>query len=364
MPSFIKSNTSVQDFVILFRASFTAVLIALLAALGFSASTGCSGGPGGAGQASLAQSQRGTIYYLDDHLGSAQVVADAATGAIYEYAIYPYGLDGSSSTSTSTSTSTSDPTSTSAFESDYSYTTKERDDETGLIYFGRRYYSPDMGRWITPDPLFLEGPEHLPKMAGEYNLYSYVQNNPISYIDQNGEFACGGFCIAAAAVAAVSVKTAAVVKGVQYLTEYINDAQLGSMAGVNEGLAIGAAVPLGSVVLAGAGASVPTAFAAADALYESASFYGAMKTIEVASQVMSVDKFLQTYRMSEDFLSGYTRADAPSNWMEFVGSARGHGWAINERYGFFEMNNIEISDFYDRPVQLGGNFYIGVANEE
>jgi len=179
MPRFRKSYTSVQDFVILFRASFTAVLIALLAALGFSASTGCSGGPGGAGQASLAQSQRSTIYYLDDHLGSAQVVADAATGAIYEQELYPYGLNDDSSASTLT------------LESDYSYTTKERDDKTGLIYFGRRYYSPAIGRWITPDPLFLEDTELVTKMPREFNLYAYVQNNPVSNLDVDGLITIG-----------------------------------------------------------------------------------------------------------------------------------------------------------------------------
>ncbi|WP_079978072.1 RHS repeat-associated core domain-containing protein [Criblamydia sequanensis] len=29
---------------------------------------------------------------------------------------------------------------------------KHFDEESGLYYFGRRYYQPDIGRWITPDP--------------------------------------------------------------------------------------------------------------------------------------------------------------------------------------------------------------------
>jgi|GEM_PF-6639058 len=169
------------------RALASSLVIALVSAVFSPAVTGCSGGPGAPGQASLSESQKGTIYYIDDHLGSAQVVADAATGAIYEYAIYPYGLDGSPSTSTSTSASTSDSTST--FESDYSYTTKERDDEIGLVYFGKRFYSPEMGRWISPDLLFVEDPKAVSRRPLEGNLYSYLANNPTGFVDRDGEFA-------------------------------------------------------------------------------------------------------------------------------------------------------------------------------
>lgn len=59
------------------------------------------------------------------------------------------------------------------------YSSKRKDPETGLIYFGRRYYAPDIGRWITPDPKgFGDGP----------NLYAYVHNNPLIYVDLFGLF--------------------------------------------------------------------------------------------------------------------------------------------------------------------------------
>jgi hypothetical protein len=45
------------------------------------------------------------------------------------------------------------------------------------VYFGRRYYAPNIGRWITPDPIgFNDGP----------NLYAYVHNNPLTAIDLYG----------------------------------------------------------------------------------------------------------------------------------------------------------------------------------
>ncbi|HEX4030046.1 MAG TPA: RHS repeat-associated core domain-containing protein [Terracidiphilus sp.] len=64
------------------------------------------------------------------------------------------------------------------------YTGKERDSESGLDYFGARYYGSSMGRFMSPDPSGLvfasfANPQSL-------NLYSYVQNNPLSNIDPTG----------------------------------------------------------------------------------------------------------------------------------------------------------------------------------
>lgn len=49
-----------------------------------------------------------------------------------------------------------------------------------LVYFGRRFYSPQLGRWLTPDPAgYTEGP----------NLYAFVLNTPLTKIDLYGLFA-------------------------------------------------------------------------------------------------------------------------------------------------------------------------------
>jgi RHS repeat-associated protein len=65
---------------------------------------------------------------------------------------------------------------------------KERDTETGLDYFGARYYGSTMGRWLSPDwsrraePVpyaRLENPQTL-------NLYSLLENNPVNSIDADG----------------------------------------------------------------------------------------------------------------------------------------------------------------------------------
>jgi RHS repeat-associated protein len=51
--------------------------------------------------------------------------------------------------------------------------------EKGLVYFGRRFYDPSLGRWLTPDPAgFVDG----------LNLYLYVLNSPINRLDLYGLF--------------------------------------------------------------------------------------------------------------------------------------------------------------------------------
>lgn len=63
----------------------------------------------------------------------------------------------------------------------YEFTGKERDVESGLDYFGARYYASTMGRFMSPDTFgeHIEDPQTL-------NRYSYVGNNPLSRTDPDG----------------------------------------------------------------------------------------------------------------------------------------------------------------------------------
>lgn len=57
------------------------------------------------------------------------------------------------------------------------YSSKRVDSETGWVYFGMRYYAPDIGRWTTTDPAgYDDGP----------NLYSYLHHRPLLYTDAYG----------------------------------------------------------------------------------------------------------------------------------------------------------------------------------
>jgi len=62
---------------------------------------------------------------------------------------------------------------------------KERDNETGLDYFLARYYSSTQGRFASTDPIVMEK-RRLGDPQG-INLYAYTRNNPLKYIDPDGE---------------------------------------------------------------------------------------------------------------------------------------------------------------------------------
>ena len=77
---------------------------------------------------------------------------------------------------------------TNNLDNHYKFTDKERDTETGLDYFGARYYSNGLGRFITPD--WAAKPTSVPYAEfgdpQSLNLYSYVRNNPIGRVDPDG----------------------------------------------------------------------------------------------------------------------------------------------------------------------------------
>lgn len=63
-------------------------------------------------------------------------------------------------------------------------TQKERDNETGLDYFGARYLSSIQGRFTGVDPLLESA---VPSLPQSWNRYSYVLNNPLAFTDPTGE---------------------------------------------------------------------------------------------------------------------------------------------------------------------------------
>jgi RHS repeat-associated protein len=61
----------------------------------------------------------------------------------------------------------------------YGFSTKPEDKESGLLYYGFRYYQPETGRWLSRDPI---------GERGGVNLYGFVKNNGVSRIDYLGLF--------------------------------------------------------------------------------------------------------------------------------------------------------------------------------
>lgn len=75
--------------------------------------------------------------------------------------------------------------------SHYKFTGKYRDTESGLDYFGARYYANVMGRFMSPD--WAAKPVTVPYAEfgdpQSLNLYSYVRNSPIARVDADGHMA-------------------------------------------------------------------------------------------------------------------------------------------------------------------------------
>ncbi len=106
-------------------------------------------------------------YQLTNHLGSGVLELDENAQLISYEEYYPYG--GTAYTTGRNQAETS--------LKRYRYSDKERDDETGLYYYGARYYAPWMGRWCSCDPLL---------NIDNINLYLFTLSNPIKNVDIQG----------------------------------------------------------------------------------------------------------------------------------------------------------------------------------
>ena len=132
----------------------------------------------------------GTSYVTADTLGSTRAVTNASGEVKARYDYLPFGEE------------------ISVGRSNYGgsdirqkFTSKERDNETGLDYFDARYYSSTQGRFTSPDE-FTGGPDELFTFAEDasnnptfyadlgnpqsLNKYQYAYNNPLRYVDPDG----------------------------------------------------------------------------------------------------------------------------------------------------------------------------------
>lgn len=132
-----------------------------------------SGNLSGVGSSSTVQ------WLVTDHLGTPRIIVDQ-TGAlanVKRHDYLPFGEElfaGTGGRTTAQGYSPGDGVR-------QQFTMQERDIETGLDYFGARYYSSIQGRFIGSDP-----GKFTPADPQNFNRYSYVQNNPLKFIDPTG----------------------------------------------------------------------------------------------------------------------------------------------------------------------------------
>ena len=102
-------------------------------------------------------------YYVTDGNKNVTALLDASGNRVAEYVYGPFGQ-------------TVSATGSIAQINPFRFSSEFHDDETGLVYYNYRYYSPELGRWTKRDPI---------GETGGNNLYSNI-NNFIKHYDQNG----------------------------------------------------------------------------------------------------------------------------------------------------------------------------------
>jgi RHS repeat-associated protein len=103
----------------------------------------------------------GTTSYLRDGLNSTVALTNSSAATVANYSYSPYGDSFGSGATTP-----------------LQYSGRENDGATGLYYYRARFYSPQLGRFLSEDPIGLRGGT---------NYYAYVNGNPISYRDSSGK---------------------------------------------------------------------------------------------------------------------------------------------------------------------------------
>lgn len=109
----------------------------------------------------------GVSYFLTDHLSSTSALTDISGNVIEQLAYDSFGNSAGSS------------------RTRYGYTGRERDSDTGMLYYRARFYDPEAGRFISEDPI---------QFDGGWNFYAYVVNNPINLRDPLGLKQCKKKC--------------------------------------------------------------------------------------------------------------------------------------------------------------------------
>ena len=107
------------------------------------------------------------FYYHPDHLGSSSYITNLDGEVVQHIEYVPFGevfIEERNS----------------IWNTPYLFNAKEFDEETGLYYYGARYYDPRLSLWISVDPKAKE--------FANVSPYNYVLNSPIKHIDKEGEF--------------------------------------------------------------------------------------------------------------------------------------------------------------------------------
>ena len=106
------------------------------------------------------------FFYHKDHLGSSNTILDSVGNILQWIEYLPYGEV------------MVDEQHSAAYATPYKFNGKELDEETGLLYYGARYFDPKIVSWLSTDLLENKSPN--------VSSYSYCHYNPIVLVDPDG----------------------------------------------------------------------------------------------------------------------------------------------------------------------------------
>ena len=160
-------------------------------------------------------------YFHTDHLGSSSVITDESGSVTRQYEYKPFGEIAQERIFNPDSEAPN-----------FFYTGKRLDKDTGLYYYGARYYDPVLGRFIQPDTIVPD-----PFNPQSLNRYSYTDNNPINYTDPTGHFKWKKFwqTIVSVATTIISIAVPVLAPAMQLLNFAISAytaAQTGNILGL------------------------------------------------------------------------------------------------------------------------------------
>ena len=107
------------------------------------------------------------FYYHPDHLGSSSYITNLDGEVVQHIEYVPFGEVFIEERNN-------------IWNTPYLFNAKEFDEETGLYYYGARYYEPRVSLWISTDPK--------QEKTSNITTYAYCINNPVAYIDHDGKF--------------------------------------------------------------------------------------------------------------------------------------------------------------------------------
>ncbi|WP_418326993.1 RHS repeat-associated core domain-containing protein, partial [Segatella sp.] len=107
------------------------------------------------------------FYYHPDHLGSSSYITNLDGEVVQHIEYVPFGEVFIEERND-------------VWNTPYLFNAKEFDEETGMYYYGARYYDPHLSLWMSTDAL----KEKVPNVSS----YAYTENNPITYVDPDGNF--------------------------------------------------------------------------------------------------------------------------------------------------------------------------------